>query len=90
MATGQASTKPPDANEYGGGMSEKNSPHTSCVLTQVTQMRYQPWFLTPVTRLHERALLEKMSPNLLYLHTTASYHRNPRPSMPSSFLATTR
>ena len=28
MATGQASTKPPDANEYGGGVSPKNKTRT--------------------------------------------------------------
>lgn len=91
MATGQASTKPPDANEYGGGLS--HSPYTHCFGNTypiyLVQMKYQALSSTPAIRQQELALLEKMSQNLLSLLTTASYHPIPTPSMQSTSLATT-
>lgn len=44
MATGQASTKPPDANEYGGGVSPDGRPRNPFPETDgELQTRYRRW-----------------------------------------------
>lgn len=91
MATGQASTKPPDANEYGGGMPQIIHLSLQHVCTNsITQMRYQPWSLTPVTPQLELASREKMFPNRSYRPTMALSPPNPNTNMPRNSLAIIR